>query len=119
VGARFSARGQTGSEAHPALYNGYRVFPGERRPGRGVDHPTLSSAEVKERVELYPYSPSWISWPVLGWNLPLPLPLPITSNFKVEDLWKSFCSTGIQQGLVRTFLGSSDAHTALRDSLTK
>jgi hypothetical protein len=29
-----------------------------KRPGRGVDHPPLSSAEVKERVELYLYSPS-------------------------------------------------------------
>ena len=35
------------------LYNGYRVsFPGLKRPGRGVDHPPPSSAEVKERVEL-------------------------------------------------------------------
>ena len=33
------------------------VFPGLKRPGRGVDHPPPSSAEVKERVELYPYSP--------------------------------------------------------------
>jgi hypothetical protein len=41
------------------LYNGDRVsFPGVKRPGRGVDHPPLSSAEVKERVELYLYSPS-------------------------------------------------------------
>jgi hypothetical protein len=48
-------------------------FPGVKRLGRGVDHPTLSSAEVKERVELYPSSPSGPSWPVLGWILPLPL----------------------------------------------
>jgi hypothetical protein len=27
-------------------------------PGRGVDHPRASSAEVKERVELYLHSPS-------------------------------------------------------------
>jgi hypothetical protein len=27
-------------------------FPGVKRPGRGVDHPPPSSAEVKERVEL-------------------------------------------------------------------
>ena len=41
--------------------------------------PTPSSAEVKERVELYLYSPSGLSWPVLGWPLPLPLPsLPIS-----------------------------------------
>jgi hypothetical protein len=28
-------------------------FPGVKRPGRGVDHPPASSAEVEERVELY------------------------------------------------------------------
>jgi hypothetical protein len=28
------------------LYNGYRVFPGIKRPGFGADHPPLSSAEV-------------------------------------------------------------------------
>jgi hypothetical protein len=56
------------------LYNGYRVsFPGVKRPGRGVDHPPSSSAEVKERVELY-LSTSRPSWPVLEWTLPLPLP---------------------------------------------
>jgi hypothetical protein len=33
------------------LYNGYRVsFPGVKRPRRGVNHPPLSSTEVKERV---------------------------------------------------------------------
>jgi hypothetical protein len=52
------------------LYNGYRVsFPGVTRPGRGVDQPPPpppSSAEVKGRVQLYLYSPSGPSWPVLG-----------------------------------------------------
>ena len=52
------------------IYNGYRVsFPGVKRPGRGVDHPHPSSPEVKERVELYLYSPSEPSWPVLGRTL--------------------------------------------------
>ena len=32
--------------------------------------PTPSSAGVKERVQLYTYSPSAPSWPVLGWTLP-------------------------------------------------
>jgi len=44
-------------------------FPGVKRPGRGIDHPPPSSAEVKERVGLYLYSPSRPSWPVLGWTL--------------------------------------------------
>jgi len=30
-------------------------FPGIKWPGRGVDHPPPSSAEVKERIELYLY----------------------------------------------------------------
>jgi hypothetical protein len=32
-------------------------FPEIKRPGRGLDHPPPSSAEVKERVELYVYPP--------------------------------------------------------------
>ena len=48
------------------LYNGYRVsFPGVDLLGRGVNHPPSFCAEVEERVELYLYSPSGSSWPVL------------------------------------------------------
>jgi len=32
-------------------------FPGVKRPGSGVDYPPPPSAEVKERVELYLYTP--------------------------------------------------------------
>ena len=39
------------------------------RPGPGVDHPPPSVAEVKERVELYLYSPSGTSWPVIEGTL--------------------------------------------------
>ena len=44
-------------------------FPGVKRPGRGVGHPPPSSADVKERIELYLYSTSGPSWAVLGWTL--------------------------------------------------
>ena len=49
------------------LYAGYLVyFQRVNRPGLGADHLLPSSAEVKERVELYLYSPSGPSWPVIG-----------------------------------------------------
>ena len=60
----------------PTYSMGTGSFPGIKWPGRGVDQPSSSRAEVKERVELYLYSPSWPSWCVLEWTLPLPLPLP-------------------------------------------
>ena len=54
VGVKFSATLQTGPGAHPASYTiGIVSFAGVKRPGRGLNHPPLSSAEVKERVELY------------------------------------------------------------------
>ena len=46
-----SAPLQTGCEAHPTSYTvGTKSFLGVKRPGRDVDHPSPSSAEVKERV---------------------------------------------------------------------
>jgi hypothetical protein len=47
-------------------------------PGRGVDHPPPSSAEVKERVELHLCSPSGPSWSVI--RRPLTLRLKIHST---------------------------------------
>jgi hypothetical protein len=49
VGARFSPPFQTGPEAHSTSYTmGTASYPGVKRPRRGVDHPTTSSAEVKK-----------------------------------------------------------------------
>ena len=67
VGARFPAPIQTGLGAHPTSCTmGTGSFPAVKRLGRGVDHPPPSRGEVKERVELYLYSHSGPSWPVLG-----------------------------------------------------
>ena len=76
VGARFSAPVQTGPGPHPASYTmGTGSFRG-KTAGAWRWPPTSSISEVKERVELYLYTPpSGPSWPVTGWTLPLPLPL--------------------------------------------
>ena len=65
--ARFSAPVQTGPGVHPASCTmGTGSFPGIKRPGRGADHPPPSKCRGHERVELYLYSPSGPSWPVIG-----------------------------------------------------
>jgi len=66
VGARFSAPVQTSPGANPVYYTGTGSFLGVKRPGHGVDHPPTTSAKVKETVELYLYSSTGPSWPVLG-----------------------------------------------------
>ena len=67
VGARFSALVQTGPAAHPTSCTmGTGSFPGVKRTGRGPDHPPTSKRRGHERVELYLYSPSGPSWPVIG-----------------------------------------------------
>jgi hypothetical protein len=57
---------RTGPGAYPASYTmGAGSFSGVKRPGRGVDQPLSSSAEVKEREELFlysPYGPSWVNF---------------------------------------------------------
>jgi len=58
MGVRFSTTIQTGPGAHPASHTmGTGSFLGVKQPGHGADHPSPSSVEVKERVELYLYSP--------------------------------------------------------------
>jgi hypothetical protein len=50
----------------PPTQMGIGSFSGVKQPGLGVDHPPLSSTEVKERVKLYLCTPFGFSWPVLG-----------------------------------------------------
>jgi hypothetical protein len=47
-------------------------LPEEKQPGRAVDHQPRSSAEVKERVDLYFCSLSGSSRRATEWTLPLP-----------------------------------------------
>ena len=68
------------------LYNGYQVsFQGVKRPERALNYAFLSNAEVKERVEMYLYSPSEPSWLVIGWILPFLL-LPPTKLHPISRL---------------------------------
>jgi len=47
--ARFSTPVKTGPGAHPASYTrGTGSFPGEKRPGRGVDHPPHLAPRLKK-----------------------------------------------------------------------
>ena len=88
-GDEFSTPVQSGCGAHPAFYTtSSGSFPGVKRPGRCVNHPPPSRAEVKERVELNLYSPSVPSWQVIGRNL---------SWFISELTWKPV------DGPLRTF----------------
>ena len=65
--ARFSAPVQTGPGAHSASSTmGTGSFPGVKLSGLGADHPPSSKCRDHERVGLYHYSPSGLSWPVIG-----------------------------------------------------
>jgi len=70
VARRFSAPVQTGPMVRPASCTmGTGSFLGVKGLWRGIEHPPPHSTKVKERVELYFYSASGPSWPVLGWTL--------------------------------------------------
>ena len=63
VGEIFRTRPDRPSDL-PSLLR-YRVFPGGKAAVRGADHPPPSKCRGHERVELYLYSPSEPSWPVI------------------------------------------------------
>jgi len=103
MGAISFAPIQTGPGAHPASYTMHtRSFLGVKQLGCGVDHPPPSSAKVKERVELYLYSTSRPSWPVLGWTLPIVYVIAVNSNnisicmrkqYLLQDMSNNYCHT--------------------------
>jgi hypothetical protein len=67
VGARFPHQSRPAlGPTQPSVLWVPGLFCGVKRPGLGVSHPFAPSAEVKERVELYLYSPSGSSWQVIG-----------------------------------------------------
>jgi len=70
------------------VYMSTRSFPGVKRPGRGVDHPPPSGAEVKER-ELCHYTPFGPSWVVLG------RPLPFTLYVNLGYICRFYCEKKI------------------------
>jgi hypothetical protein len=70
VGARFSAPIRTVPGARPASYTmGTRSTLQVKWPGHGVNHPHPPITKVKGRVQLYFYSPSGPSCPILRWTL--------------------------------------------------
>ena len=56
---------------HPPVKWVLPLLPEGKATGAWRWPPTPSSADVKEEVGLYFYSPSGPSWPVIGWNLPV------------------------------------------------
>ena len=78
LGAEFSSTLQTGPGVHPASHT-------IKRPGPDVDNPRPCSVEVKERVQLYIYSPSGPSWSVLGWTFYFLLFFPPLSHDKTRN----------------------------------
>ena len=99
VGVRFSAPVQTGPGVHPASYTmGTGSFLGVKWPGRGIDHPLPSSAEFKERVELYIYSPlAFLAWSRVNFYITVLLGY-LVSMMMVPCIWaKTCCSKSIQR----------------------
>ena len=57
----------------PSLYHRYHRYQGVTRTGRGFDQPSQSTAEVKEKLELFLSSPPGASRSAVRFNLPLHL----------------------------------------------
>jgi hypothetical protein len=88
---------------------GNSPFVGGKANGRAVDHTTPSNAKVKERVELYIYSPSGSLQPVLGWNF--------TLQFRVEKNISLHTSVYIHQSTYISLQTSVYIHQSTNISL--
>ena len=90
-------------------------FPAVRRPECGVDYPSPPTAEVKERVQLYLYSPSGISWPVQGWTLPSPSVTIRTMSFSIT-MQTTHVSVTAQTVYVSRCLATTQTWSAVEQS---
>jgi hypothetical protein len=95
VEARFLEPVQTDPGVHPnsCTRGTVSLSRGVKRPGRDIDHPSSSIAEVKERVELYLHSSSGPSWPLLGVNF--------TLSFHEERKYVCFSNTSLYSSVKR------------------
>jgi hypothetical protein len=85
MGARFSASAEAVSGVRPTPYTrstGSLSRGGGKVAGAWRQPQPPPSAEVKERVELYLYSHSGPSWPVLGRTLSFSFTLKLSSSFE-------------------------------------
>jgi hypothetical protein len=82
---------------------GIGSLPGVKWPRRGVDHPPSSSAEVKERVELYLYSPLWafLACSMVDYFLIGEFYLSSVKNKILSRSQAMSCLTGLVTGLSR------------------
>ena len=84
-GKIFRTRPHQRWDAPSLLYKGYWVsFPELKLPGRGIDYPPPSSAEVEERSRAIPLLPIWAFMACSRVNFTL------YSHFNVRD--KCFCT---------------------------
>jgi hypothetical protein len=90
-------------------------FPGVKRPECGADHPPPSMCRGHERVELYLYSPSGPSWPVIGKNCSFLFIREVNiskhNKLKSTDYWVPILYSSVYFQNISLSLPSSTAHS--------
>jgi len=96
-GARFSSPIQKGPEGHPKSHWSTEAFSWVKRPRSSLDHPPTSSAEVKEKLQLYLHFKSGSKSSIVGRNLTLHLQATYCAVFWIclycYYLWWQSCTT--------------------------